>query len=104
MIALLVELTAKSAKVDQVEQILQELVDISALERDTLFYSANRSSEKSNAFILYELYTDDAAKGAHMSNPNVLAALGQLEGLLAEPPRLQPLHYVRGCGVSVLAR
>ena len=85
---LLAELTAKPDCVATVEKILYGLVELAMAETGNVHYAVHRQTEKPDAFVVYELYRDEAACHEHLALPHVKQALQRFTELLSEPPRV----------------
>lgn len=88
MLMLLAEITAKPAEVEKVESILRGLVDFVGTEPGTVYYALHRQAENPCAFMVYELYKDQAACDSHLASVPLQSALKQFETLLAVAPKL----------------
>jgi quinol monooxygenase YgiN len=94
MIVLVVTLKVRPGASAQVETVLRGVVEKAAGEPGTLTYSLNRSLSEPDTLVLYERYADQAAADTHMNAPDLRAALGSLQALLAAPPQLSRLEEI----------
>ena len=71
MIVLAAKYFVKAGRGDEVEAALRRMAPlVKAGEPGCKLYHANRSAENSDIFLLYELYTDQAALEAHRATPH----------------------------------
>jgi len=97
-IAHIVKVTAAEGKRDEALAVLGRLVGASESEPGTLQYAVYADTTDAVTIWLTELYADDAALSAHMSNP-VMAEIGEaLGGLLDGPGDVRRVEIVRRKG------
>ncbi len=71
MIVLVAKYTVKPGKGDAVEAALRRMAPlVKAHEPGCALYHANRAGDNADLFLLYEIYTDDAALAAHRETPH----------------------------------
>lgn len=70
MIVLVARYVTHPGTADQVEAALREMIPLARQEDGCLLYEVNRSVERENEFLLYEVYRDEAALEAHRQTPH----------------------------------
>lgn len=91
-VGLVVDLTAKPGREDEVAAFLRDAQALVQAERQTLSWIAIRSSASS--FAIVDTFEDDAGRQAHLSGPVAAALMEKAEELLAEPPRIRPVDVL----------
>lgn len=104
MFLVLVELKAKPSAASEVESILSRLVDVAFGEPGSVIYAVHRKQDKSNAFVLYELYKNRTAWESHLAIEVVQRALEQFKTLLMAAPRVVYCDTVALAGVGQARR
>ena len=100
-ITLLATLTAAEGREDELRDALIDLVAAAAEEPGCEIYSVHGSRNEPGVFRFFELYTDRDALKAHGRGPRMAAAMGGLDGLLAEPPVILRLTPVAAKGLDL---
>ncbi|EKP95296.1 putative quinol monooxygenase [Thermaerobacter subterraneus] len=70
MIVLVARYVTRPGMADRVEAAVREMITLSRQEEGCLRYEVNRSVERENEFLLYEVYRDEAALEAHRQSPH----------------------------------
>ena len=83
-VALLVEMRAKPGKEEDLANFLAGAQPLAVAEPDTLTWFALRLDVE--RFAIFDTFTDDAGRQAHLNGPIALALMAHAEELLAEPP------------------
>ncbi len=99
--AMFANLVALPDQADEVEAILRDLVASTEEEAGTEVYVMTRDPNRSDAFWFFELYTDEAALGAHAAGSGMAAALVGLDGKLAEAPMLTQVEPLAAKGLAL---
>ncbi len=83
-LGLLATLKAKAGKEDEVEQFLKSALPLAAQESGTVVWFALRLDR--NTFGIFDAFTDEAGRDAHLSGPIAAALMAKWKDLLSEPP------------------
>ena len=86
MIRIMARISSRPEVAAELQQILQDLVGPSCKESGCISYELYQDEEAPSEFITVELWTDQAAAGAHMATPHVALAVAKAGSLLAQPP------------------
>jgi len=89
---LLVRFDAKPGKDDEVEEFLQSALSLVRQEAGTTAWFALRFGR--SEYGIFDVFTDDAAREAHLAGPVAKALLTKADALFAEPPRIQKLDVL----------
>ncbi len=87
---------AKAGKAAELERELRNRVPISRTEAGTLDYRLYRSTSDEGVFFLFSRYTSEKSFDIHLYQPYSLTMLAELEGLLADTPRVDTYETVLG--------
>jgi quinol monooxygenase YgiN len=87
---------ARPGKAADLERELRNRVPISRTEAGTLDYRLYRSTKDPNVFFLFSRYTSEKTFDIHLYQPYSLSMLAELEGLLADAPRVDTYETVLG--------
>jgi quinol monooxygenase YgiN len=96
--SLIAKMTVHPGKRDEALGHLETALAAAQAEEGTLVYSFHVDKADENVIWAVELYSDDAALGAHGQSPAVAELFGNLGPLLAEPPMMAvcDLHAAKG--------
>lgn len=97
-VAMIAKLVARDGQRAELAAALQPMLEHVESEPGTLQYVLHEDAQDANALWFYELYTDDAALGAHGSSDAMKAMGASLGGLLGAAPELHMLRPVGGKG------
>ena len=97
-VAVVAKITALPGKRDEVVDVLRDVVAATDNEPGTLVYAMNVDKGDDDVIWFYELYTDDAAFGAHGGDA-MKAAGGKLRDKAAGRPEIRVLELVAGKGL-----
>ena len=86
---------AKAPHVEQVRAILIAIVEPTRREPGCITYHLLEHQSESGEFATIEEWASAESEQAHFSAPHILAALGQLAGLLAAEPDIRRYTMVR---------
>ncbi len=98
MATLLSTLTAKPGQGAALEQLLREMVRLTAGEPGAFCYDLLRTEDRPDTLLVYERYRDEAAKVSHLGSSYLAAMLERAAPILAAPPKLEnltPLACIR---------
>ena len=98
MATLLSTLTAKPGQGAALEQLLREMVRLTAGEPGAFCSDLLRPEERPDTLLVYERYRDEAAKVSHLGSSYLAAMLERAAPVLAAPPKLEnltPLACIR---------
>ena len=98
MTTLLSTLTAKPGQGAALEQLLREMVRLTAGEPGAFCYDLLRPEDRPDTLLVYERYRDEAAKVSHLGSSYLAAMLERAAPILAAPPKLEnltPLACIR---------
>ena len=98
-LAVIAKITALPGMRDEVVDVLRDVVAATADEPGTLVYAMNVDKADENVVWFYELYTDDAALGAHAGSEAMKAAGGKLRDKAAGRPEIMLCELVGGTGL-----
>jgi quinol monooxygenase YgiN len=87
---------AKPGKSAELESELRNRVPISRTEAGTLDYRLYRSTSDPAVFFLFSRFTSEKTFDIHLYQPHSLSLLAELEGLLADTPRVDTYETVLG--------
>lgn len=94
MITVVAHYRALDGKADEVAARLMDYAEVVRTEPGCVTFDVNRDIEDDHAFVLYEVYRDQAALDAHVASEHFTAvAVGEIRPLLADRrvSRLTPL-------------
>ncbi len=94
-VAMIAKLVAQEGRRAELAAALQPMLDHVETEPGTLVYVLLEDAQQADALWFYELYTDEAALGAHATSDAMKAMGATLGGLLGAAPEL---HMVRPLG------
>jgi autoinducer 2-degrading protein len=94
--AFYVQLQARPGHGDAVLAVLNSLCDDTGHEPGARVYAVHRDPADPDRFSVYERYQDESAGRAHMESAAVQKALAAFGELLARPPQISPLQWMRG--------
>ena len=100
-IAVMAKLVAAEGKGDELEAVLSKMLPVVEGEEGTLAYALHRANDNPDVFWFYELYTDEAALGAHSSSDAMKEMFGSLAGLLEGRAELIVSTPVGGKGLPL---
>jgi len=86
-VALLVELKAKPEKAEEVARFLADAQPLAVAEPSTLTWYAARLS--ADTFMIFDTFSDDAGRQAHLGGPIAAALMAHADALLASPPQIR---------------
>ena len=98
MATLLSTLTAKPGQGAALEQLLREMVRLTAGEPGAFCYDLLRPEDRPDTLLVYERDRDEAAKVSHLGSSYLAAMLERAAPILAAPPKLEnltPLACIR---------
>ena len=98
-VAVVAKITALPGKRDEVVDVLRDVVAAAENEPGTLLYAMNVDKGDDDVIWFYELYTDDAAFGAHGGSEAMKEAGGKLRDKAAGRPEIRVLELVAGKGL-----
>jgi quinol monooxygenase YgiN len=81
--SVLAKLTTKDGKGDELVAAFDGLFKQVDTETGTLLYILNQANDDPNVYWFYELYTDDAALGAHSGSDAMKQLMGGLGDIIA---------------------
>lgn len=81
-------MTAKAGKLDALNTALQKLSDTTHTEKGVIEYFFIQHQEQPNVVISYEKWQDAEAEAAHWQTPHLKQAQVELQGVLAEEPKV----------------
>ena len=99
-VAVVAKLTAAPGKRDEVVDVLKDVVAATEQEAGTLVYAMNVEKD-GDVIWFYELYTDEAALGAHGGSDAMKAAGPKLAGKLGGAPEIIQVVPVVGKGLPL---
>jgi quinol monooxygenase YgiN len=96
--SLIVKMKTLPGKRDEALAALMVVMPSAEAEEGTEVYSFHTDMADPDTLWVFELYTDDAALGAHGQSPAVAELFGTLGDLLAEPPMMvmASMHAAKG--------
>jgi quinol monooxygenase YgiN len=86
-VALLVELTAKPGKEQELATFLTAQQSMAAVEPGMLAWFFVRLDAQT--FALFDVFNEEAARQAHLSGPIAVALMPRADELLASPPQIR---------------
>ena len=87
---------AKPGRAADLERELRNRVPISRTQAGTLDYRLYRSTTNKDVFFLFSRYASEKSFDIHLYQPYSLSMLAELEGLLADTPRVDTYETVLG--------
>ena len=88
-------LTAKTGKERELEQLLRSMTGPSRAEPGNVHYNLWRVRERTDEFVIDELYVDADGAAAHRSSPHYQRYLGVINDLATRNPLpLEPLDTI----------
>ena len=91
MISIIAVLKARPGKTESLRDALKALLLPTRQEPGNLDYTLFQLRDEPETFYMRESWRDEAALEEHIALPHFQAFIGQMEGLLAEPLRLDYL-------------
>ncbi len=91
-VALLVRLSAKPGKEEEVAQFLTGALPLAQAEAATPAWFALRLSP--NEFGIFDAFADDAGRQAHLAGQIAAALMARAPDLLSEPPRIEKVDVL----------
>jgi len=91
-LGLLVTLEAKPGKEAEVEAFLKSALPLAQNEPDTLTWYVFKIN--ANTFGIYDTFSGEQGRQAHLSGPIAEALLAKADELLAKPPLIQPIDIL----------
>jgi len=93
-ITVVARIKAKPDMVNAVRKELLSLVPPTVQEPGCITYDLHQSADDKTLFMFYENWCSRDDLDAHMNKPHLQAALGKVEGLLAEPVDISLWHML----------
>ncbi len=91
-LSLLARLRARPGKEEEVAAFLASALPLAQAEHGTLVWFAFRLSK--NEFGIFDAFSDEGGRKAHLSGPIASALMAKADELLAEPPRIEPVDVL----------
>ena len=91
-LSLFVRLEAKPGKEDEVAAFLEQGLQLARQEKTTPLWFALRLSK--STFAVFDAFTDEAGRQAHLNGPIAKALMAQAPNLLTTPPVIEPLEVL----------
>ena len=91
-LALLAILEAKPGKEEEVSAFLQSALPLAAQESQTVSWFAFRIGN--SRFGIFDTFSDEAGRNAHLNGEIAKALLAKAEDLLATPPQIEQLEIL----------
>lgn len=86
-IAILATLQAKPDKVTELSDMLKGAVKLAQSEAQTISWYAIQMGE--STFGIFDTFTDEAGRQAHLNGPIAAALMQHADELLSEPPKIE---------------
>ncbi len=91
-VGLYVRLVAKAGKEQVVADFLKSALPMAAAEPDTATWYAIQMN--SNTFGIFDTFSDEAGREAHLNGPIAAALMANADELLAEPPQINKIDVL----------
>jgi len=91
-VGLLARLVAKPGKEEEVAAFLSGALPLAQAETQTVVWFAVRLSK--NEFGIFDAFTDETGRKAHLNGPIAAALMAKAGELLAEPPEIDPVDVL----------
>ena len=91
-LGLLARLEAKPDKAEDVAAFLMQGLQLANSEETTPVWFALRLGP--TTFVIFDAFTDDAGRQAHLNGPIAKALMAQAPTLLAAPPTIEPVDVL----------
>jgi len=91
-VALSARLVAKPGKEEEVAKFLADALPLAQKEPATLDWFALRFSK--SEFGIFDTFTDDAGRKAHLSGQIATALMNQADQLFAQPPQIEQVDLI----------
>jgi quinol monooxygenase YgiN len=91
-VGLLVTLTAKEGKEQDLSDFLQSALPLVEAEPETVSWFGFRIDDA--RFGIFDVFPGDSGRDAHLSGPVARALLAKADELLAEPPTIEPVDVL----------
>ncbi len=91
-VGLLVTVTAKPGKQDELAAFLASALPLAQAEPDTAAWFAFKIDD--STFGIFDVFPDAAGRQAHLDGPIAAALMGKAEELLAGPPDIKPIDVL----------
>lgn len=85
--ALLARLEAKPGKEAEVAEFLKSALPLARQEDQTISWYAIKLDE--STFGIFDTFSDDGGRQAHLDGPIAAALMGKADELLAKPPQIE---------------
>lgn len=97
MVTLIAKLKVRPGTEAEFESAMEKMIaHVRANEPGTLTYVLYRDRAVPSQFVVYEVYTDDAALAAHSSSEAMLAFFGAVGGMLDGRPEMSMYDEIGG--------
>jgi quinol monooxygenase YgiN len=91
-VALLARLVAKPGKEGEVADLLRNALPLANAEPATTVWFALKLDP--STFGIFDAFSDDAGRQAHLAGPIAAALMAKAPDLLAEPPTIEPVEVL----------
>jgi len=91
-LSLFVRLEAKPGKEEEVAAFLEQGLQLARQEKTTPLWFALRLNK--STFAVFDAFTDEAGRQAHLNGPIAKALMAQAPNLLTTPPVIEPLEVL----------
>ncbi|MBK8168728.1 MAG: antibiotic biosynthesis monooxygenase [Sandaracinaceae bacterium] len=91
-VGLFVRIVAKAGKENEVSAFLASALPLAEAETGTLQWFAIRLSKSD--FAIFDTFTDEAGRQAHLKGPIALALMEKADELLAQPPKIEQISVL----------
>ena len=91
-VGILATLKAKPGKEDDVEEFLKSALPLANQEEATTVWFALRLGP--STFGIFDAFTDETGRAAHLSGPIALALIAKWQELLSEPPIIEKVDVL----------
>lgn len=100
-IGVIAKLTAQEGKRDDMVRSFEAMFPQVESEEGTEVYVLHKAVEDADVVWFYEMYSDEAALGAHATSDTMKEVGRALRGFLAAPPEIARLEPLRAKGLAL---
>ena len=95
MITIISRLTAKSDKILELKQALENLIPITGKEKGCRTYHFYQGIEEKNVFFFFEVWESQKLLDQHLASAHIADFMAISKALLSKPIEMHPLNKIK---------